>query len=97
MCLHDVLPGRTLRSNTNPKFFNHPLNFAFQAFLKVRRLIKWINTFCGKNSVRFVRMRRLKDLDMSLKTLDHCTGLWFSALFSLLRLAKQMNANSTLV
>ena len=41
----------------------------------LRRSIKRINTFCRKDSVRFVRMRRLKDLDMSLKTLDHCTGL----------------------
>ena len=68
------------------------VNFAFQAFLKVRRSIKW---FLLKNSVRFVRMRRLKDLDMSHKTLYHCTCLWFSTLFSLLRLAKQINANST--
>jgi hypothetical protein len=51
--------------------FIFPVNFAFQAFLKVRRSIKWINTFRRKNSVRFVRMRRLKDLNMSLKTLDH--------------------------
>jgi hypothetical protein len=43
------------------------VNFAFQAFLKVGRSIKWINTFCRKNSVKFVCMRRLKDLDMSLR------------------------------
>ena len=63
-----------LNSKTNSFYLRNssicPVNFAFQAFLKVRRSIKWINTFCRKNSVRFVRMLRLKDLDMSLKTLD---------------------------
>ena len=57
----------------SPKFIYciFPVNFAFQAFLKVWRSIKWINTFCRKKSWRFVRMRRLKDLDRLLKTLDH--------------------------
>jgi hypothetical protein len=57
----------------SPTFCNLPCAFCISSFSQstVRRSIKWINTFCRKNSVSFVRMRRLKDLDMSLKTLDH--------------------------